>query len=152
LTGFPGILDAASLSSDELLTWLNGEANPDHNFSTHMDEVALDGLMAFIQQEMLDASVYVNSDGTVNGDPDAGKPLFSSVCARCHGEDGTTFNFGSEDEPVYIGTLANDNPWEFFHKAAFGQPGQPMPGGLALGWTPQEVADVLAYAQTLPIE
>jgi thiosulfate dehydrogenase len=152
LTGFPGILDAATLPPDELLTWLSGEANADHDFSAVMDEVAFDALVTFIQQEMLDTSSYVNSDGTVNGDPEAGQPLFVSVCARCHGEDGKTFNFGSEDEPEYIGTLATDNPWEVFHKAAYGQPAQPMPGALALGWTPQEVADVVAYMQTLPIE
>jgi thiosulfate dehydrogenase len=152
LTGFPGILDAATLPPDELLAWLNGEANADHDFSAVMDEAAFDALVTFIQQEMLDTSSYVNSDGTVNGDPEAGQPLFVSVCARCHGEDGKTFNFGSEDEPEYIGTLTTENPWEVFHKAAYGQPAQPMPAALALGWTPQEVADVVAYMQTLPVE
>lgn len=45
-----------------------------------------------------------------------------------------------------------DNPWEVFPKAAVGQPGQPMPGGLGLGWTAQQIADVVAWMQTLPTE
>ena len=151
-TGFPGILDAASRPTDELLAWLNGEQNPDHDFSVVMDEMALDALIAFIQGEMFDSASFVNADGTVAGDADAGRSLYAGTCARCHGADGKTYNFGSEEEPEYVGTLAVDNPWEVFHKVAVGQPGAPMPGALALGWTPQQIADVVAFAQTLPAE
>jgi thiosulfate dehydrogenase len=59
-------------------------------------------------------------------------------------------NFGTPEEPEYAGTVAADNPWEFFHKASFGHPGAPMPSGKALGWTMEQIADILAYAQTLP--
>ncbi|MBF8285599.1 MAG: hypothetical protein HW378_4514, partial [Anaerolineales bacterium] len=43
-----------------------------------------------------------------------------------------------------------DNPWEFFHKASFGQPAEPMPAGIGLGYTMEDRANLLAYAQTLP--
>ena len=152
MTGFPGILGAASKTPDELLAWLNGEANPDHDFSGVMDEVAFDALVTFISQEMVDLSGYVNSDKTVSGDPDSGRSLFNNACAKCHGTDGKEFNFGTEDEPIYVGTLAIDNPWEVFHKTAHGQPGAPMPGAVALEWTPDQIADVIAYTQTLPTE
>jgi thiosulfate dehydrogenase len=151
-TGFAGVLDASSLSSDELLAWFNGQANPDHDFSAAMGETGMDAMVAFIQQEMTDISSFVDGDGMVSGDPRNGRDLFGDTCANCHGVDGKTHNFGSEDEPEYVGTLAVDNPWEFFHKASFGQPGEPMPQGRALGWTMQDIADVLAYAQTLPTE
>jgi len=49
-----------------------------------------------------------------------------------------------------VGTLAADNPWEFLHKVRFGQPGTTMPSATELGWSLQDVADVLAHAQTLP--
>jgi thiosulfate dehydrogenase len=151
-TGFTGVADAASLSSDELVAWLNGTTNPDHDFSEVMKEFAIDALVTFLQEEMTDITPFVNDDKTVNGDPRNGRDLFGATCAACHGVDGKTHNFGSADEPEYIGTVAIDNPWEFFHKASFGQPGQPMPSGRALGWTLQDIADVLAYAQTLPPE
>ncbi|NIN67785.1 MAG: hypothetical protein GTO63_24380, partial [Anaerolineae bacterium] len=61
-------------------------------------------------------------------------------------------NFGDEDEPEYVGTIATDNPQEFLHKVRFGQPGinPAMPAAVDLGWSVQDVVDVLAYAQTLP--
>jgi hypothetical protein len=64
--------------------------------------------------------------------------------------DGKKINFGTDTEPEFFGTVAADNPWEFFHKATLGQPGEPMPRGLALEWTLEQIADLLAYAQTLP--
>ena len=81
---------------------------------------AVPELVAFVQPGLADTSAYINADKTVNGDPAKGKTLFDSTCAVCHGEDGKTFNFGSEAEPEFIGTIAADNPWEFRHKASFG--------------------------------
>ncbi len=152
MTGFKGVLDAASMSTAELVAWLNGSTNPDHDFSAGMDEIALNAMATFIQQEMVDIAAYVNDDKTVNGDPLSGKELFEGTCAACHGVDGKKMNFGAEDDPEYVGTVAAGNPWEFFHKASFGQSDSPMPSGNALGWTMEEIADVLSYAQTLPTE
>ena len=149
-TGFSGILGAASMSSEELFSWLAGGENPDHDFSGVMEEYALDALVSFIKSEMVGITPYVNADGSVNGDPANGKTLYEGTCAACHGVDGKKINFGSADDPEFVGTVAADNPWEFFHKASFGQPGAPMPRGLALGWDMQQIADLLAYAQTLP--
>jgi thiosulfate dehydrogenase len=57
-------------------------------------------------------------------------------------------NFKTPEKPEYIGTVAQKNPWEFMHKARYGQPGVPM---ISLITLPIEaIADILAYAQTLP--
>lgn len=149
-TGFTGVLNSASMSSDELLGWLTGKSNPDHDFSSAMDEAALNALVAFLQTETVDTSPYISTEGVVTGDPAHGKDLFEGTCAACHGTDGKKINFGDDAEPEFLGTVAADNPWEFFHKASFGQPGEPMPAGKALGWSLEDIADLLAYAQTLP--
>ena len=138
------------MSVDEIVSWLNGAANPDHDFSSGLNEFAQQAMAKFIQTEMADSSPFINADGTVKGDPANGRELFEGTCVACHGVDGKKINFGSADEPEYVGTVAADNPWEFFHKASFGQPGEPMPAGRALGWDLQQIADILAYAQTLP--
>src|SRR5574341_1428345 len=150
-TGFPGVLGVTSLSSDEVLAWLNGTTNPDHDFSTIADPGSA-ALVQFLLEEAMDITPYVTADGAVNGDPAHGRDLFEGTCAACHCTDGKKMNFGTMEEPEYVGTVAADNPWEFFHKASFGQPGAPMPAGRALGWSPQDIADLLAYAQTLPTE
>ncbi len=152
MTGFTGILDSANLSSDELMAWLDGSNNPDHNFSAVMEDFALNALVTFIQEEMADITPYVNADGTVSGDPANGRDMFEGTCAACHGVDGKKINFGDDEEPEYVGTVASDNPWEFFHKASFGQPDAPMPSGVGLGWTMEQIADLLAYVKTLPAE
>ncbi len=152
MTGFKGILGAASMSSDELTGWLTGQINPDHDFSAYMDEVAIGALVRFIQTEMVDTVSIIAMDGSVSGLAEAGKPLFESTCAECHGEDGRKLNFGEADEPEYIGTIALDNPWELFHKASFGQPGEPMPSGLALGFSMEDLANLIAFAKSLPPE
>jgi len=149
MTGFTGVLGSTSMSTSELTSWLDGSSNPDHNFSA-MGEVGINALVAFIQSEMADVTPYISADKSVNGNPANGKPMFENTCAVCHGVDGKKIDFGSADEPEYVGTIAADNPWEFFHKVTFGQPGVPMPRGHALGWDMQQIADLLAYVQTLP--
>lgn len=151
-TGFAGVLSSAALSSEELLAWLDGQTNPDHDFSAVMEGYALEALVTFMQQEMMDVTAFVNDDKTVNGDPASGRELFNGTCAACHGTDGKKINFGGADDPEYVGTLAADNPWEFFHKASFGQPGAPMPVGHGLGWSMEDIADLASFAQTLPTE
>ncbi|MGB3713274.1 MAG: c-type cytochrome [Candidatus Promineifilaceae bacterium] len=151
-TGFGGVSDSASISADELLAWLNGTTNADHDFSGGMDDFALNALVTFLGEEMTDISGFINDDKSVSGDPAHGRELFERTCAACHGVDGKKINFSTPDDPEYVGTLAGGNPWEFFHKASFGQPGAPMPTGKALGWSIEDITDLAAYAQTLPTE
>jgi thiosulfate dehydrogenase len=150
-TGFSGILDSASTSADELTAWLNGEANPDHDFSA-LGDLGIGALVTFIREETGDVSPYINDDKSANGDPARGKGMFEDTCASCHGVDGKELNFAGADDPEYVGTIARDNPWEFIHKVSFGQPGTPMPVGIGMGWTAEDVADLLSYGQTLPFE
>lgn len=151
-TGFKGLMGAASMADEDLLAWLNGTKNPDHDFSPYIQEAQLKMLVTFLKKGMTDTAQYINIDKTINsGDAEHGKVLFTEVCEKCHGKDGKTFNFGDESAPEYLGTIATDNPWEFWHKVSFGQPGEEiMPSGLDSGWGPQDFADLLSFVQTLP--
>jgi len=152
LTGFPGILGAASKSTEDLTAALTGKTNPDHDFSAVMGEAEIAALVAFIQTETVDTTAFINDDKTVNGDPARGRVKYEDSCTPCHGPDGKTLNFGDEAEPEYLGTIAADNPWEFFHKVAYGHPAAAMPAGVALGWSMEDIANVAAYSATLPIK
>lgn len=140
------------MSVDELVAWLSGGENADHDFSAYLDEAAIEMLVAFLQNGMVDLSAYINDDKSVNGDATLGQARFEQACARCHGEDGESINFGGDDDPEYLGDHANGNPWEFFHKAANGQPGEHMTSGFNMGWTIQDIIDLIAYVQTLASE
>jgi len=150
LTGFKGISGAATMSTEELTAWLTGKSNPDHDYSAVLDEAAINALVTFMQKETFDSAQFINADKTAIGDPARGQVKFEKTCAACHGLDGMKRNFGSAEEPEFVGTIAVDNPWEFFHKASFGHPGEPMPAGVALGFSLEDIANLLAYAQTLP--
>jgi thiosulfate dehydrogenase len=153
ITGFPGILSAADMTAEEIISWLNGEQNADHDFSSLMSEAAMAAMVRFIQEEMMtDLSGAINDDKSSTGDSEMGRALYDPTCAECHGENGRELNFGDADDPEFLGTLALDNPWETVHKAAHGQPGEPMPSGIAMAWTLEQYADLLAYLQTLPVE
>ncbi|MFQ5420422.1 MAG: c-type cytochrome [Anaerolineae bacterium] len=151
MTGFPGIAAASSMSAEEIVAWLDGTTNADHDFSPYFDEGAMELMVAFIQNGLTDTAAYINSDKTVNGDADAGEALYEE-CAECHGDDGKAIMFGDESDPEYVGTIANDNPWEFLHKAVNGQPDSHMLQGREMGWSIEEIVNILTYAQTLPSE
>ena len=154
-TGFPGIFAAQEKSEGEILAQLTGEVDVDHDYSA-MGEDALSNLVNFIKEGLVDVSPLIDPEtkAAVGGDLSHGEELYSATCVVCHGEDGRTLNFGGDDEPEYVGTIALDNPWEFIHKVRAGQPGSvpPMPASIIAGWSLDDLLDLLAYAQTLPIE
>ncbi len=145
-TGFPGVFTATGKSGEELLAALKGE---NHDFSSYMNDGQLNALVAFLQQ-LQDLKPYINEDKTVNGDAEHGKTMFEANCKKCHGADGKVLDFDDSEGVEFVGTVAADNPWEVFNKIAYGQPGAPMTAGVNMGWSWQDVADILAYIQSLP--
>ncbi len=152
-TGFPGVFFAQDQSLEDIVAQISGNVDPDHNFSA-MGEAAMTDLATFIREGQIDMRDVVDygSSTPVGGDGAHGEELFASTCVACHGDDGTMINFGSDDDPEYVGTIAIDNPWEFVHKVRAGQPGSSMPSAIDLGWDLQYLIDVLTFAQTLPVE
>jgi thiosulfate dehydrogenase len=153
LTGFPGLLSAMEKSDKDLIAQLTGAVDPDHDFSA-MAEGDLADLLTFIQEGLVEVAPFIDSEtkAAIGGDAGNGGELYSATCSGCHGADGTTINFHDPDDPVYVGNVAVDNPWEFIHKVRVGQPGTSMPAGNDSGWTLQEVIDILTFAQSLPTE
>ncbi len=150
-TGFPGILDASKMSEADLTAWLDGTKNKDHNFTSVFNADEIGRMVAFMQKGMVDHTPFISADGKSTGDAAHGKVLFTTICKVCHGDNGKTVNFlADEGGTEYIGTIATEEPWGFMHVATVGEPGAKMPAGMNLGWSVQDIADVLAWAQTLP--
>lgn len=150
-TGFPGILAASKMSPADLTGWLDGTKNKNHDFKSYFNADEMARMVAFIQTGMLDHSAFIGADGKAKGDATHGKTLFTSVCQKCHGDDGKTVNFKADEGGTeYVGTIANDEPWGFMHLGTVGVAGAKMPAGMNLGWSQQDIADLFAYAQTLP--
>ncbi|MFQ5923054.1 MAG: c-type cytochrome, partial [Anaerolineales bacterium] len=149
-TGFPGVFSLSGSSASEILEMMKGSTNPDHDFSGVMSEQDLVDMSLFISQGLIDTADFIGADKTAIGDAHEGEHHWDEVCTLCHGPEGVAINFHDPEDPEYVRTVAVDNPWEFLHKVRFGQPGWPMPSSVTNEWSTEEVANVLAYAQTLP--
>lgn len=153
-TGFPGVYAASQTrSKEELLDIMKGGTNYRHDFSGVMTDDQLSALVDFLAEGLINETLYIDyvakgPRGTA--DVAAGQVRYSTACSACHGADGKAINFRDPADPEYVGTIANDNPWEFVHKVRFGQPATGMPAAIILGWSVQDVLNVLAFAQTLP--
>jgi thiosulfate dehydrogenase len=156
LTGFPGVYGAATTKTvAELTGILKGSINPNHNFSTYLNEEQISALAAFLKVgAVIDETQYIDyaTKKPKSADASKGKQLSENNCAACHGADGKMLNFGSAEKPEYVGTIALDNPWEFLHKVRFGNPGAAMPTGVEQQWSIQDMMDMLSHAQTLPVK
>ena len=153
-TGFSGIWDAAQKkNADQLAASLRGAANDKHNFSSVLRPGDIADLVNFLKSGLLDMERYVDykTRQPIGADVGRGKALYA-LCGACHGADGKSLNFGTEKSPEYVGTIAKANPQEFLHKTWVGHPGSnpAMPAALIMGWSTNQVVDVLAYSQTLP--
>jgi thiosulfate dehydrogenase len=146
-TGIKGVRNVVGIDPDKLHAIL---MNQTHGYTeAQMTHSAMQKLAVFLSLGQLDMDQYIDrATKKVRGSVESGARFFQTVCAICHGFDGKMMNFGSAEEPEYLGTIANDNPWELLHKIRNGQPGMPMPALGAL--TPQDQVDILAYVQTLP--
>ena len=122
-----------------------------------LNDAEIEHLVKFVRQAQIDTTAIIETNKTFKGNVARGETLYkngmgSNVgCATCHGDDGLTPPPGYPAFVEYPGKIANENPWEFQHKVRFGHPGTPMPSAWAGGASSQDVADVSAYCQTLPI-
>jgi thiosulfate dehydrogenase len=145
-TGIPGIRNMTYASESVIVAILK---NKTHGFDQLIPGKDMEALAHFVAHGQLDVDVYIDrATKKAKGNPARGERIFQTTCARCHGSDGKLLNFKTPPEVEYIGTVANENPWETLHKIRMGQPGVPMISMLA--FDVRDHVDILAYAQTLP--
>ena len=145
-TGIKGIRGALDRDPKEIAALLRDGT---HQYTPDMiGDDKLAALALFVSKGQYDTLDYINPDKSVNGIPERGREIFQTTCAACHGFDGRAMNWGTTEEPGYVGTEANKNPWEVLGKIRHGHPGAEMISLAA--FAVEEAADVLKYAQTLP--
>jgi cytochrome c553 len=116
-----------------------------------MPHSAMEKLALFLSRGQIDMDRYIDRETKIaRGNPRRGAAEFQTICAVCHGVDGTAINFADEAKPEYVGTVCAENPWEALHKIRFGQPGVGMIAMIALDIEDQ--VDLLSYCQSLPTE
>ncbi|MEQ1649066.1 MAG: cytochrome c [Hyphomicrobiaceae bacterium] len=146
-TGISGVRGAQSLQADAIVKMMR---SPSHGYTPEMipDEEMV-RLAEFLRSGQHDTDIFIDrTTRKVRGDKQRGAAVYQTICAACHGLDGRALNWGTPQKPGYIGTEANELPWEVMHKMRNAHPGAAMVNLRALPL--QDSIDTLAYTQTLP--
>ncbi len=156
-TGFPGVFSAGrSLTENALVDVLKGGINYRHDFTQYLTDEQTAALAAFLKYGIANDVPYIDyatKAPRAGVDMSNGKDLYDRMCGVCHGDDGRAVNSGTELVPVYIGTAALADPWQYLHNTRFGVPESTgMPATEERGWSTGDVIDVLGYSQSLPVE
>jgi thiosulfate dehydrogenase len=150
-TGIKGIDSAAGRDPAAIVAVLTDKT---HALGGVLRDEHLRDLAMFVAKGQVQMDQYIDrpTKKVKTGDKVRGAAVYNTVCANCHGLDGTLDEDGkplaADGEP--LGLVANDNPWETLHKIRNGQPGERMPALRAFDM--QVSLDVLAYLQTLPTQ
>lgn len=148
-TGIKGIRGMAGGDVEAVKKVLR-DAN--HQYSPAMiDDATLGDLALFVTRGQVDMAQIIDpATGRGKGDAAKGAPIYQTICAFCHGVDGRRINFAASPEEEYLGTVAQENPWELVHKMLNGQPGERMVTVRA--FSVQQQADLVSYLKTLPVK
>lgn len=159
-TGIPGVFGSVLTGPQLHATIKLSNVANGHGFGTMglTDEDTAD-LVAFLETLVVDTDDFIDGSDAFVGNAANGDSLYNNLpmpalsCVFCHASDGTGINFGTLEDPIYLGTVANDDPWKMLHKIRFGNPNAPsMPAVQEHGLTEQDAADIGKHAQTFPTE
>ncbi len=145
-TGFAGLFGTTASAQEAF-----DSIKTDHGFgAAGLSDDDIWDLAKFALAGTIDTDDILTGD-SFTGSAAAGMTQYESSCAACHGAEGLAPPPGAgADYDDFVGLIANENPWEFQHKVRFGQPGTAMPQQVDV-LTLEEVNDLSAYTQTLPI-
>ncbi|MDO8687297.1 MAG: hypothetical protein Q7K41_01775, partial [Dehalococcoidales bacterium] len=88
LTGFTGVYTAGTTKTKaQLLQIMKGGNNAQHNFSTVMGEAALQDVVNFLSEGLIDDTKYIDyaTKKPIGANVAHGTELYTSTCAACHG-------------------------------------------------------------------
>ena len=150
--GIKGIYDARHKSPEELY-FIIADNQGNHDFKKYLRLTVTDiwALVKFIREGLVDFNAVINSDGSINGNPERGRRLYEKDCAECHGYDGSKILFEENMEGAHgIGWEAHADPYESLHKIRWGHPGTNMPSAVSdKNRSDQDTINILSYCQTL---
>ncbi len=141
-TGIKGVAGMKGADPAKVVAVLQ---DPDHGYADKLSAEDMTDLTNFITAGLTDMDMYIDAATKLpkGGDAARGAAYFNTVCAGCHGIDGTL----PKDMSKSLGSQMG-NPWEVMHKIVNGQPDEKMPALRAFGMQP--VVDLMAHIATLP--
>ena len=141
LTGIKGIHGMAGAPPDKIAAILRDAT---HRFDAVLKERDIRDLANFVSLGQVDMATAIgHGTGVARGTGTRATAAYQTICAACHGIDGTRIITA-----IPLGRVARTNPWESLHKIMNGHPGEKMPALRELDR--QLLIDILAHLQGLP--
>lgn len=138
--GFVGIRASHGKDTATILAVLK---NPSHRYDELMRERDLIDIANFVSKGQINTLAVTDAVRRTNPAAASSTRLYSTVCANCHGANGSQLR-----EVSPLGDSARQRPLEVMHVLMNGHPGGDMPALSALG--SDMAARVLVNLQTLP--
>ena len=139
-TGIAGIQGMSGADPAQVIAVLKDDT---HQYGGKMGDDDFMDLALFVSKGQVDMDMYIDrATKSPKGDKAKGEAYYNTVCAKCHGKDGT-----APKEMKPFGAQMG-NPWEVMHKILNGQPDAEMPALRA--FDRQVAADIMAHMTTLP--
>jgi thiosulfate dehydrogenase len=149
---YPNLFSMVAKPEEEILAYLDGSLNPDHDFSPYLTEQDLKDLSTFLSKGLILPELIADWETfQVWGTVENGKQNYEQQCASCHGLEGEIINLSTVENPVFLGDLSLSNPWRVAHQIRFGHPQTRVPPAEMLGLSFSQQIDTLAYIQTMPV-
>lgn len=140
-TGTKGITSMVGADPAKVMAVLT---NPTHRYGGLLSSRDLLDLANFVAAGQIDMYRLIDpKSGRIAGDGRRYEAHFQTMCATCHGRDGTMVRTMPP-----LGRVVNEQPWRAVHSVLNGHPGETMPPLRAL--PEQTMAGILAYTQGLP--
>ncbi|NQV84926.1 MAG: c-type cytochrome [Rhodospirillales bacterium] len=141
-TGIKGINGMAGTDTAKIAAVLKDKT---HGLAGKLNDADFQDLAMFVSKGQIDFGKYIDAKAkkVIGGDAAKGAAYYNTVCANCHGVDGSK----PKDMGKSLGSQMG-NPWEVMHKIVFGQPDEKMPALREFGMQP--VLDIMAHIDTLP--
>lgn len=148
---WPTLLSMTADAPEEILPWLDGQANPAHDFSELMSLQDLADLAAFLSTGLVSPELVADLDTRfASGTTEVGQTAYRDQCMACHGGEGEKINLGTVQTPIFLGDMAWINPWHISHILRFGHLSARVPPASEVNLSFSQQIDILAYLQTLP--
>ncbi|MGI9383079.1 MAG: c-type cytochrome [Methyloligellaceae bacterium] len=143
-TGIRGIAGMAGADPGKIIKVLKDDM---HRLAGKMDDGDFQDLALFVSKGQVDMNKHIDraNKASKGGDAARGAGYYNTLCAQCHGKDGTQ----PKDMKKTLGKQMG-NPWEVMHKILNGQPAEQMPALRALD--ARIAGDIVAHLSTLPKE
>ncbi len=140
-TGIKGISAFAGIGREPIIVVLKDR---NHGYDAVLSPRDLHDLANFVGDGQFNMDIFIDrKSGLAKGDTTGAADYFSTICAACHGDDGTEVITS-----LPLGAIARRNPWETLHKMANGHPAEAMPALRVVGL--DVLAGILAHIQGFP--